>query len=61
MTKDEHIAELESCIREIWGAMLLADSVVTDPKVKAAFLRVHHRCEATGLMHRVGMRFVETA
>ena len=53
------IVQLERTLRKCWGAMLLADSVVNDPKVKAAFLKVDSECREIGLSPQTGMRFVD--
>jgi hypothetical protein len=52
-------ADLESALRHVWGVMLLADSVIDDPKVKAAFLKVDQLCRATGMQPRQGIEFIE--
>lgn len=56
MTREE---ELEKCLCKCWGAMLLADLIVDDPKVKAAFRKVDSMCRKTGLLPRAGMAFIE--
>jgi hypothetical protein len=55
-----YVALLERVVQEQWGVLLLADLVVDDPKVKAAFHRVDKLCKKTGLHAREGMRFIET-
>lgn len=57
--RDERIAELELCLRQVWGVMILADLVIDDRKVKAAFVKVDALCRKTGLMAREGMIFLE--
>ena len=58
MSEPSRIAELESALRICWGALLLADHVVDDPKVRAAFMKAKQQCEKTGLLPKAGMAFV---
>lgn len=45
MNTTERMEKLEETARACWGALLLADSLVDDPKVKAAFLEAHQKCQ----------------
>ena len=58
MSEQSRIAELERAMRLCWGALLLADLVVDDPQVKAAFRKADDLCRRTGLLPREGMAFV---
>lgn len=59
MIDAERIEQLETCLRHIWGVMLLADSVIDDPKVKAAMRKVDQECRKTKLRAREGLVFIE--
>ena len=50
MNQRERIAQLEIALRKVWGYALFMDSLVDDPKMKEAFVKVDGICKRTGLM-----------
>lgn len=62
MTDQERIAQLETTLRILWGAMLAAS--LTAPEnayIQAAFKKADKACRATGLVAREGVVFMEEA